>query len=161
MGEEPGLPSTWPKSIRIAWEYIVSAVQRGLGPTEALRQFRAGGGAIRRGWWFAGFKSARHMIESGKRILTLPGTYQIPKTMFEESGFDWRSEYILQAEVIGTDPLTGREIRRWVTVESDVRLTLGEFLTLAQQAIDMTPGSEPIIIEKIISYNPYHRTPAV
>ena len=161
MTEREGLPSTWPASIRTAWEYMVSSVYRELGPTEALRQYRAGGGEIRRGWWFAGRKAAVHMVKSGEMLLRLPGTYQIPKTMFEESGFDWRSEYILQAEVVGTDPFTGAEVSRWVTVESDVRLTLGEYQTLAQQAIDMTPGSVPIIIQKILGYNPYHRIPAV
>lgn len=149
------LPEPWSKSVLAAWDYMVSGARQGLTATDAYQQYTAGGGKIRTSWWYAGFKEAFGMIGVRDSIMEIPKTYTIPETMSTRSGMDWTEKYIFQGEWQGVDPKTGSRFKRWVTVESNELLTKSEWEFYSQQAVDMTPGSIPIIIERLTDANFY------
>lgn len=151
------LPQLWPKSVNVAWEFVLRGAKEGLTATEALRQYRDGGGAIRNQYWYDAWNSAKEVDEIGRQIDALPDYYQVNPYLATDSPFDWRQEWIMQIEVFGEDPETQERYTRWVTVESDEALTKGEYLDLAQEAIDYTPGSIPFQIIESSDFIFYRR----
>lgn len=151
------LPQLWPKSLNIAWEYVVRAAREGLSASEGLRQYREGGGAIRNQTWYDAYAEARIVDEIGDQIGELPDFYTVNPFLATNSPFDWRQEWIMQIEVWGEITETEERVSRWITVESDEPLTKAEYLDLAQQAVDYTPGSIPFQIISATDWAFYRR----
>lgn len=151
------LPKLWPKSINVAWEYVVRAAKEGLSATEGLRQYREGGGSIRNEFWYDAYHQAQEIDEIGQQIQDLPDFYNVNKYLATDSPFSWRQEWIMQMEVVGDDPETQERYTRWVTVESDEPLTKGEYSDAAQESIYGTPGSIPFQIVDVTDYVFYRR----
>lgn len=151
------LPRLWPKSINVAWEFVVRAAKEGLTATESLRQYRAGGGAIRNQYWYDAFSEAQVVDEIGQQIQDLPDFYMVNEHLATDSPFAWRQEWVMQMEVTGDDPETQEQYTRWITVESDSPLTKQEYGDAAQNSIDGTPGSIPFMILDVTDYVFYRR----
>lgn len=153
------LPQLWPDSVNQAWEYILRGVKEGLTATEALRQYRSGGGGIRNEYWYDAWHKAEDVDRIGIQIQKTPDFYDINPNLATESPFDWRQEWVMQVEVFGEDPETFERYRRWVTVESDEPLTKADYLDMAQEAINYTPGSIPFQIIDATDWVFYRRLP--
>jgi len=152
------LPKLWPASINKAWEYVVRGAKEGLSATEALRQYRSGGGAISNEYWYDAYNEAKDLAMLGEQIGELPDFYTVNEYLAIDSPFRWQQEWVMQMEVTGRDPETGEEISRWVTVESDTPLTKSEYQESAQASITANPGSSPFEIAGVIDWTFYHRT---
>ena len=151
------LPRLWPKSINVAWEYVLKAAKEGLTATEGLRQYRDGGGAIRNQYWYDAYNEAQVVDEIGQQIVDLPNYYQVNPYLATDSPFAWRQEWVMQMEVHGNDPETNEAYTRWITVESDNPLTKEDYGEAAQNSIDGTPGSIPFNIDDVTDYVFYRR----
>lgn len=147
----------WTQSQLVAWSYILSGAQQGLTATEALRQYRAGGGAIRDSLWYGLYKDAFSLVGVREKIEQIPMSYLVPESMATDSQFDWREKYVMQMRVHGIDPETGLGYSRYVTVENDRLVTKREWINLAQEALDSIPGTEPIIVERASEWTFYKR----
>lgn len=151
------LPQLWPKSVNEAWSFVLRAAQEGLRPSEALRQYRAGGGTIRNEYWYDAYNRAEEVAEIGSKIQDMPYEYSVNPQLATDSPFNWRQEWIMQIEVWGTDPQTQEQYKRWITVESDEPLTKYEYLDYAQESIDKTPGSLPFEVGEASDWVFYRR----
>lgn len=148
----------WTSAMRVAWQYTLSGAEQGLTATNALGQYRGGGGKIRDSDWYSLYKDAFGMAGKRESIEKIPSTYVIPDSMATESGFDWYQKYVMQYDVTGRHPETGIRSTRTVTVENDELLTKKEWQLAANDAIEDDPGSEPIEIESFSNYHFYRRT---
>ncbi|NIW97358.1 MAG: hypothetical protein GWN13_03765 [Phycisphaerae bacterium] len=151
------LPRLWPKSVNEAWSFILRGAKEGLSPTEALRQYRDGGGTIRNEYWYDAYREAQIVDEIGQQILDLPDYYTVNPYLATDSPFMWRQEWVMQIEVFGEDPETQERYSRWITVESDEPLTKEEYYDMAQDVIDGTPGSIPFQIVSATDFVFYRR----
>ena len=151
------LPRLWPKSINVAWEYVLMAAKGGLTATEGLRQYRSGGGAIRNQFWYDAYREAEVVDMIGQQIQELPDYYQVNPYLATDSPFAWRQEWVMQMEVHGTDPETQEAYTRWITVESDEPMTKQDYGDAAQNSIDGTPGSIPFQVSDVSDYVFYRR----
>ncbi len=152
---EQGL--SWTSSQKRAFGYIQKGVADGLSASDGLRQYRAGGGAIRDSSWFSLYKQTTNLEGWKKTVKALPTTYMVRENMHLETDWDWREEYIMQMKVSGYSEEIGQRITKYITVESDKLLTKQEWRWFGQQAVDDTLGSIPFIIDRFDEYTPLHR----
>lgn len=155
------LPRLWPKSVNEAWSFILRGAKEGLTATEALRQYRSGGGRIANEYWYDAFREAQIVDDIGQQIADLPDYYTVNPYLATDSPFQWRQEWVMQIEVWGEDPETQERYSRWITVESDEPLTKEEYYDYAQDVIDGTPGSIPFQIISATDFVFYRRTGSV
>jgi len=152
------LPSLWPKSVKMAWEFAIRGQKEGLSGRETLRQYRAGGGHIGNEYWYDAWYKAGIVDDIGDQIGELPDYYLVNKYLAIDTPFDWRQEWIMTIELFGEDPETHERYTRNVTVESDEPLTKGQYLDLAAEAIAYTPGSIPFQIIDATDFMFYRRS---
>lgn len=148
---------TWTNSQKQAFAYIRRGVSTGLSATGALRQYRAGGGAIRDSSWYSLYR--RTFAQEGWRetVKEIPMTYIVRENMFQSTDWDFKEQYIMQMKVSGYSKEIGRRITKWVTVENDKLLTKQEWLWYAQEAVNNTIGSIPFEIDRVHEYAPLIR----
>lgn len=147
----------WTKSQKVAFPFIQSGVSRQLSATEALRQYRAGGGAIRDSYWFSLYKQEFSSTGTRENIKQIPVTYMIPDAMFDPVDWDLREPYTMVMKVSGWSEELQVHITKHVTVESNQILTKAEWRWGAQQAINNTLGSPLFTITRFLEYTPYKR----
>ena len=113
--------------MRQAWNWALSSIERGLSGRAGLRQYRAGGGAIRDSDWFylrrAGAKAYDSYGKAGETWPTLP----VPPRTFTEADWDYREEYVTTAQVRYFDPVEESFKNAMITVESAGLHTLDEW----------------------------------
>lgn len=136
-----------------ALPYIRRAVSEGLTATNALSQYRSGGGSIRDSSWYSMFRNEFAYSGTREKIKDVPYTYTVPETMFETDPFDYRQKYVMQLEVTGYSSELDQRITKWVSVESDHLLTKNEWRSYAQQAVFDTIGSPDFNIDGILSWD--------
>lgn len=151
------MPDQWTKSQKIAFAFVQSGVSRQLNATDALKQYRAGGGAIRDSSWYSLYKQEFAATGTRENIKQIPVTYTIPDAMFERVDWDLREPYTMVMKVHGWSEELQRHITKWVTVESNILLTKAEWRWGAQQAVSDTIGSPPFIISRFSEYIAYKR----
>lgn len=128
-------------SQRTAWEYVESAAREGLSQTEALREYRAAGGAIRTSSW----GELWHRQEEGAGVWGTLYLYKdkdtLPVSMYEEVGINYKGKYALNVKmnVRLEDGSILHDVYR--TLSSDQRLTLGEW----KDAINDTMSEDPSV----------------
>lgn len=113
--------------MREAWTYVLSSVSRGLSGAEGLRQYRAGGGAIRTQDWYTLRRTAQAAFQEAEAISVRPRGLPVPPEAFTETDWDYRQNFVSIIEVVGRDRVTGARVTRTITVESDELLTLEEW----------------------------------
>lgn len=143
----------WSQSQKEAFSYIRSGVERQLSATNALKQYRSGGGRISNEYWYSLYKTEFNYSGVKEKIKEVPITYNITPAMFEPTDFDYHSKYVVQMKVSGYSEELGMRITKWVTVESDEILTKSEWRYGAQQAINDTIGSIPLSIDSFLEYD--------
>jgi len=102
-----------------AWQYAVSAIERGMTATAGYEDFRAGGGAIRSSDWYYLCGQARSSQASGDLVQGLPFETPIPGAAYTSVDIDYGQKYVAVADVKYTDLATGQVTRRSVTIEAD------------------------------------------
>jgi len=149
---------TWTASQKIAFPYTQRGASEGLTATEALAQYRSGGGRIRDASWYALYKEAFAQVGVRDKVTHIPMTYTVPETMFEKVDYDYRRQYVMQMEVRGWCEELGQNVTRWVSIESDNLLTKGEWLYGAQKNINDRLGSQDLLITSVLDWNPVQRS---
>lgn len=147
----------WTTSQKIAFPLIESGVSRGLSATEALSQYRAGGGKIRDAYWYSLYKQTFEQQGIREKVTEIPITYTVPEQMFDPRDWDLTGKYAMQMKVTGKLVETGERITKWVTVESDELLTKAEWRDYAQDALFDTIGSPDMEIDGFLEYSPIMR----
>jgi len=90
-----------------SWQFAIKSVSDGLSGAEGLRQFRSGGGSIRTQDWYRLTRWGHDVDQSeitadeGIRWATLP------EAVFTPTGFKFREEYKMIAQIRFTNPMTG------------------------------------------------------
>lgn len=147
----------WTTSQKRAWEYVLSGLERELTATSALKQYRGGGGKIRDSSWYSLYRQGFELEGKRERVEQIPMTYVVPDSMAQESWFDYQEKYVMVVKLYGTNPFTNERFSSFVTVESDRVLTKREWVNLARDAINNTPGSEPMIVDYLRSWSFFKR----
>lgn len=147
----------WTQSQKNAFPFVQSGVTRQMTATDALAEFRAGGGRIRDAYWYDLYRQHFAQVGVKETITQIPMTYMVREAMFEEVDWDLRSKYAMTMEASGVSEELQMRITKYVTVESDKILTKAEWRSGAQQAIDNTLGSPVFVIDRISDYGPYVR----
>jgi len=117
----------WTKSMRQAWEFALSTIERGLSGAAGLREYREGGGRIRTQSWYELVRLARRAYEMPEVLPRLPPEIPLPASAFTEVDYDYHRKYLVVAEWKGIHPETGEVVSGLVGVESDILLTLEEW----------------------------------
>lgn len=147
----------WSPSQKNAFGFVRRAVSDGMSGRAGLRAFRAGGGKIGNEYWFSLYKTAFNIEGWKESIKQVPMTYNVRENMFTDSDLDWTEEFVVQMKVSGYSPEQDRRLTRWVTIESDKIITKQEWVWGAQQAVDDTLGSEPMIIDRVHEWEAMRR----
>jgi len=140
-----------------AWSFVLRGAKEGLTATDALKQYRAGGGHIANDTWYNAYNEALIVDRVGEQIAELPEYYTVNEYLATDSPFMWQQEWVMQMEIWGEDSETHEQYHRWVTVESDEPMTVGEYQNAAQDAVDYTPGSIPFNVQSVTDYIFYRR----
>jgi hypothetical protein len=147
----------WTQSQKDAFSYIRRGVGEGLTATNALKQYRAGGGAIRDSSWYRLYKETFNQEGWRETVKELPTTYTVTPKMHQETDWDFKEEFVMQMRVSGYSEEIAQRVTKWVTVESDRPLTKAEWRWNAQVAVSDTIGSIPFMIDRFLEYAPLHR----
>lgn len=146
--------TSWSRSQKLAFPYIQLGVKQGLTASEALSQYRDGGGAIRDSSWYSLFKQEFAQYGVRENVFKIPMTYTVPETMFDPVDLDYRAKYVMNMKVSGYSSELNTRIVKWVTVESNELLTKSEWRYNAQEAVNNIIGSTPFIIDNIYEWEP-------
>jgi len=154
MAEERG---GWTASMFKAVEYVQRAVREGLTATDALSQYRSGGGAIRDSSWYDLYRWEGEALGGYERFKDIPWTYTIASHFYEPSPFDWRAQYVMRMEVRGWSDELGQYVTKWVTVESDELLTKHEWRDYAQESLSYLLTTSPLELTEVLSWDARQR----
>ncbi len=142
----------WSPSQRQAWQYVTSAYDQGMTQTEALRQYRQGGGAIRTQSW----GELWHRYDTGSdgwgSIYQYGSTDVLPASVFTQVGIRYRERYTMQFTATVRDEMGNVVHSVYRQVSSDRLLTVGEWQRGAAESLleDISQGvSEVIAIEDV------------
>lgn len=147
----------WSSSQVKAWQWVQSGLERGMTATATVKEYRAGGGHISNEYWYALYREGFSLYGKRERIQQVPMSYVVPETMSTESWFDYEEQYVMMVKLYGTNPLSGERFSSFVTVESNQLLTRREWLNLAGDAINNTPGSLPMVVDYSTSWSFFKR----
>lgn len=127
----------WSDSQRQAWQYVISAEEKGLGEVAALTEYRAGGGHIRTTSWVELWHRAESSASQWDTLYKLKPGDTVPESMYAETGMNYKQKYIatFAFSMLGAD---GKTITtEYRTLESANRLSLQEWKDgLAEAAYD-------------------------
>lgn len=125
----------WTESQRKAWGAVQSGYTRGLSQTEALREYRAGGGHIRSSSWSELWHRHEESAERWNLLYQLKGDDEIPESFYEPTGIKFKEKYVMQftADIrTGTGEILHNIHRQ---VESATRLTFSEWTEAAIESL--------------------------
>lgn len=113
----------WSDSQRQAWSYVKEGAESGLNATEALKEYRAGGGSIRNDSWYELYRDYK---AGGERWDTVgymqPGDH-IPESMYVITDLNYQQKYIANVGVHYVDG-NGVAGTQYITIESNERHTV-------------------------------------
>ena len=127
----------WSNSQKQAWQYVISAIEGGLNQTEALEEYRLGGGAIRTSSWGELWHRGAASSENWSTLYKLKPTDTVPESMYAETGINYQNKYVATFE-FRMRSVDGQTITtEYRTLESSQRLTMEEWLSgLGEAAYD-------------------------
>jgi hypothetical protein len=115
--------SRWSQSMTNAWEYALAGLRSGLSQTEALAQYRGGGGAIRDSSWSSIWHSGETLGENTDFIIGMPKDWTIPESRFTPIGWASMQPYVTQVQISFFDQESKQWRQEWRTLEFDQRPT--------------------------------------
>jgi hypothetical protein len=87
--------------------------------TDALADFRAGGGHIANEYWADIYHLAQETYARGEAVTGLPFETPIPSQAYSVVDVDYGQKYVTVIEATYTDAATGERVTRDITIESD------------------------------------------
>jgi len=125
---EPELVPRWTSAMRQAYVFVRQSHALELSGAEALRQFRAGGGHIRTQDWYTLRRGAEDAATSAEIIKRLPGDMSPPLDWLPEVDFAFQRKYVMRvkANVMDAGGIVLTDV--WRTIESDVNLSIDEWM---------------------------------
>lgn len=118
--------SNFTKAQELAWDWIRSAVEQGLRPTEALSMYRAEGGAIQRQAWFREYASVTSYSQQWEQISTFGAKETIPERMWGEAPRSFAQKYVAEVEISIRETESGALTRTFRYIESNYRMSKSE-----------------------------------
>lgn len=92
--------------------FIAKQIIKGVGPTAALAEFRAAGGAVRTQRWFQVFKETADAVARANEFANLSGHLRPADSMFSEWSTRRPGLYGYQIQIVTRDMDTGETILR-------------------------------------------------
>ena len=126
-------PLDWTNSQTRAWQYIESAIDSGTNASTALRDYRAGGGAIRTQDFYVAYNRLSTSSESWGTLAYMHDFDTLPESMFSASPMKYQNNYVASFKTSIVDRFTGQSKVMYRQVGFDNRLTKDE---LYNQMID-------------------------
>ena len=138
----------WTNSQRQAWDYVKKAENGGMGQTEALRQYRAGGGAIRTSSWGELWQRYNTGSDAWDRLSQFKSSDTVPSSLFTQVGINYAERYTMTftATVRGVSGDLIHNVHRQVS--SDRQLTVSQWQSAAGETMIEDPS---ILTEEVVS----------
>lgn len=150
----------WSASQRQAWEYVLHGVAEGLTQTGALAAYRSGGGAIRDSYWRELWHKDAEATEAWSQLGYLRSSDSVPARMFEETGIGFSEQYVMAIKATARTE-TGEVIPDlYRYVQSDQRLTWGEWQGAAGDTLLTDPSARGIVKYEITDISFFERAMA-
>lgn len=121
------MPEMWTGAQRNAWSYIEYAVGEGYSRSEALSEYRAGGGKIRTQDWYRAYERYQSSSEEWNKVMYLKNADTVPASYFADSPIQYNNKYVIQYRGTVRDPETHLSTELYRQVESDRLLTWDEW----------------------------------
>lgn len=135
-----GVGADWSQSERMAWGYVRAGVDADLTATGALREYRSGGGAIRTQDWYDLWNKAEAAGDAWDKVSYLSPTDSVPESMFEPTDIQFEQRYVVNVNITG-NTLQGETVTEMYRyIESDERLTWGEWLQKVDEFLQKYKG---------------------
>jgi len=151
-------PIHWTESIARAWEYIVSAINAGYGPTAAYEIYTATAGQIRTSSWFAAWHEAEQLAPNADFVLRMPEEWTLPAGRFTEVAWDTRQDYLIQAKISYFDKNQGKWVADWRSVEFDHAPTKTELSDVIKGTLLADYTERQVEGWALLDLNMYHST---
>ncbi|MEW5992935.1 MAG: hypothetical protein AB1744_00880 [Candidatus Zixiibacteriota bacterium] len=152
------------RSQELAWDYIRSAVDKGVKASTALREYRAGGGSIRTQDWYRGYNSYQFGSDTWTEIHRFSMTETIPEHMWVSSPRNFTHRYVAEVKFRMRDLLSNQLSDQYRYIEADYRMSLSEIQRGLQDIMDelsrcslFEPEGRPSQVEYIFGYKFYQR----
>jgi len=142
-------------SIKSAFSFIVSAVEKGVSATETALGFASVGAELPIAEIAAEMTEIEAAKEGWAKISQMEWFARIPEKFGLKTDFDYAGEHIMKMLVHGRTLMTGIETATWVTIESPTALTKWEWTQLAKTASTGWFTTEPMTLDYIEEYEYY------
>lgn len=129
-----GILGGFTQAIKSGWQYIASAVEKGIERASGFAQFISGGLEISEEAFAGTYGTLSEAKESWDKIKAIPDTYKISKNFGISSPFDWSQKHVMKMKVEVFDFTDKTFGKSWITVESDTELTMMEWKENAIEA---------------------------
>lgn len=110
-----------------AWPIIEAGVSEGMSASQALSEYRSGGGHIRTQDWYRAYRMYEGSSKEWERLTYIKNTDSVPASMFGESPYNFAQRYVVQYKAYITNADTGEREQVYRQVESDRLLTWTEW----------------------------------
>lgn len=136
------LADLWTNAQRFAWDYVKSGFDNDYTQSGALKEFRAGGGKIRTSDWGELWHRYDEAAASWERLYQFGQNDVVPESLFAEVNINYQQKYIMtfKADIRTPKGSIVHDIYR--QVESDRKMTLGEWQQAALELIIEDPTSQ-------------------
>ena len=105
----------WTSTVRQAWQWVKSGLERAMGRGEAKEQYVEGGGEVEPGEWEDAWQKGERLFAEGKAIGEFEGSAVIPRFMYEVVDIDYAGTFHMTAEVGYFDTSTQTWEEKWVS----------------------------------------------
>lgn len=116
------MPERYTTSEAVAWEYVLNARSRELSATQALREYRAGGGHIRDSDWYYLYRSAADAEIATELSNRLPDYLYPTRDSFMYTPVNYQKPYVVKVKVTAVDSEGNVYPSFWRTIESNRNL---------------------------------------
>lgn len=125
----------WTGSQRKAWGYVVNSFDEGLSQTEALKQYRNGGGSIATSSWGELWGRVNEGSTNWSNLYQYGGSDVVDESMYVQTGINFKENYVMQftVNIRRPDGSIGHDVNR--QVESNNRLTVDQWISSANESM--------------------------
>ncbi len=114
---------------KLAWDWVVSAVDEGMSAAAALRDYREGGGAIRTQDWYRLYNQQVSYGEEWSKQSHFRTNETYPEDMWGEAPRNFSNRYVGEVEFQKRNLLTGELETTFRYIEADYRMSFDEIRT--------------------------------
>lgn len=140
-----------------AWDYIRSAIDEGLGVTNAYNQYREGGGAIRRQDFFREYNVIKDYSNQWQNLSTFTKNETIPERFYLAAPRNFEERYVVEVQMDIRSVDSGSLSRTYRYIESDHRMSQREIENAINELGEDYPQGESWTPEFIYGYKFYKK----